>query len=155
MVACGTNLLGGTEPECLEAVSVGQACEAAQSRRWYYNEAVGQCLGFIYLGCGGGRNNFRSPQECAAACTPANGTAPSRLRARDADANALLYIPPPSHSSDRWPILRSQLSYQPHFQFPIRSLVNPGNNIEVRHILFPVSKILISIPKTMIHNLIM
>lgn len=36
--------------------------------RWYYNQAVKKCLKFIYGGCEGNMNNFRTKAECKKRC---------------------------------------------------------------------------------------
>ncbi|XP_064073976.1 papilin isoform X3 [Vanessa tameamea] len=63
----------GPEPACLRAVSSGEAGCGLSSRRWYYSAASGDCLAFVYAGCGGNDNNFLSYEECALLCkrTPA------------------------------------------------------------------------------------
>jgi hypothetical protein len=45
-------------------------CRAA-FERWYFNSAVGRCEQFIYGGCGGNENNFRSEESCRVHCAPA------------------------------------------------------------------------------------
>ncbi|XP_046863886.1 turripeptide Ici9.2-like isoform X2 [Xenia sp. Carnegie-2017] len=42
-------------------------CEAL-FRRFYYNVNLRKCLPFIYGGCGGNRNNFKSKTSCASDC---------------------------------------------------------------------------------------
>ena len=36
--------------------------------RFYYNSAAGQCEEFIYGGCGGNENNFKTIDECQKNC---------------------------------------------------------------------------------------
>ena len=36
--------------------------------RWYFNDAFGRCQKFIYGGCGGNRNNFKSLENCLQRC---------------------------------------------------------------------------------------
>ncbi len=36
--------------------------------RYYYNSKVGKCLKFIYGGCGGNKNNFKTEEECERTC---------------------------------------------------------------------------------------
>ncbi|XP_045527734.1 papilin isoform X3 [Pieris brassicae] len=69
-------ICGQTKPdECLQPVSTGEACKAGATRRWFYSQTTGDCLIFIYLGCGGSTNNFRSFQECSERCNrPTSGT---------------------------------------------------------------------------------
>ncbi|CAF4798136.1 unnamed protein product [Pieris macdunnoughi] len=68
-------ICGQTKPdECLQPVSTGEACKAGATRRWFYSQTTGDCLIFIYLGCGGTTNNFRSFQECSERCNrPTSG----------------------------------------------------------------------------------
>ncbi|XP_047512868.1 uncharacterized protein LOC125054801 [Pieris napi] len=68
-------ICGQTKPdECLQPVSTGEACKAGATRRWFYSQTTGDCLIFIYLGCGGTTNNFRSFEECSERCNrPTSG----------------------------------------------------------------------------------
>ncbi|CAH3117388.1 unnamed protein product [Pocillopora meandrina] len=36
--------------------------------RYYFDAMVGQCKMFIYGGCGGNENNFRTEQDCGNKC---------------------------------------------------------------------------------------
>ncbi|GBM17501.1 Carboxypeptidase inhibitor SmCI [Araneus ventricosus] len=36
--------------------------------RFYFDKATGQCKNFVYGGCGGNENNFRTEDECESAC---------------------------------------------------------------------------------------
>jgi hypothetical protein len=40
--------------------------------RYYYNTRTGQCQMFIYGGCSGNGNNFRTKSECESACKRAS-----------------------------------------------------------------------------------
>jgi len=51
---------------CTQDKVVGP-CRAAISR-FYFNRQSGQCEKFLYGGCFGNQNNFRSEQECSSAC---------------------------------------------------------------------------------------
>ncbi|KAF9413443.1 hypothetical protein HW555_008335 [Spodoptera exigua] len=64
------SVCGGTgpAPECLQAVDTGEGCGVAAAQRWHYSVAHVDCVVFVYLGCGGNDNNFRSYDECAAVC---------------------------------------------------------------------------------------
>ena len=42
-------------------------CKAAL-RRWYYNKKAGECLKFIYGGCQGNDNNFKTQEDCEKKC---------------------------------------------------------------------------------------
>ncbi|XP_067410038.1 chelonianin-like [Emydura macquarii macquarii] len=46
-------------------------CEARISR-YFYNPASRQCEHFIYGGCKGNENNFKTKAECVRACRPAD-----------------------------------------------------------------------------------
>lgn len=36
--------------------------------RWYYDQTKKDCLPFVYSGCGGNENRFKSKQSCAGFC---------------------------------------------------------------------------------------
>ena len=40
----------------------------ARIKRYYYNADVGTCQSFIYSGCNGNENNFKSVNECRKQC---------------------------------------------------------------------------------------
>uniref|UniRef100_A0A2H6MU77 BPTI/Kunitz inhibitor domain-containing protein n=1 Tax=Micrurus carvalhoi TaxID=3147026 RepID=A0A2H6MU77_9SAUR len=40
------------------------------SLRWFYNRRSDTCERFVYGGCGGNANNFKTPRECLDICTP-------------------------------------------------------------------------------------
>jgi len=40
----------------------------AHFTRWYYDPQAGKCLNFIYGGCNGNMNNFKSLAECSSVC---------------------------------------------------------------------------------------
>lgn len=42
---------------------------STQERRWYYDDERGNCVSFIYEGCGGNQNNFRSLESCNNFCS--------------------------------------------------------------------------------------
>uniref|UniRef100_A0A8C7WRQ1 BPTI/Kunitz inhibitor domain-containing protein n=1 Tax=Oryzias sinensis TaxID=183150 RepID=A0A8C7WRQ1_9TELE len=44
-------------------------CEAL-FERYFYNFKKGRCEIFIYGGCGGNQNNFKTEQECLRRCRP-------------------------------------------------------------------------------------
>ncbi|XP_061384586.1 papilin isoform X3 [Danaus plexippus] len=60
---CGAT---GPEARCLVPVSSGTPGCGVPSRRWYYSVSFGDCLAFVYSGCGGNENNFHTYEECAA-----------------------------------------------------------------------------------------
>ena len=41
--------------------------------RYYFNSKTGKCTRFIYGGCGGNRNNFRTLANCKAKCGGGSG----------------------------------------------------------------------------------
>lgn len=41
--------------------------------RYYFHSLQGECLLFVYSGCGGNRNNFRSKKECQKKCGKIEG----------------------------------------------------------------------------------
>ncbi|VDP50405.1 unnamed protein product [Soboliphyme baturini] len=42
----------------------------AYVQRWYYDAQRGQCYKFVYGGCNGNGNNFKTYDECMARCSP-------------------------------------------------------------------------------------
>ncbi|XP_033162682.1 papilin isoform X2 [Drosophila mauritiana] len=75
---CQTVCLAGREPRvgsakeiCMLPVATGR-CNgpSVHERRWYYDDAAGNCVSFIYAGCSGNQNNFRSFEACTNQCRP-------------------------------------------------------------------------------------
>ena len=58
--------IGGSRAVC-NLPKVTGPCRAA-FRRWYFNKATGRCEMFIYGGCRGNANNFRTKSECEQKC---------------------------------------------------------------------------------------
>nr|XP_023024406.1 papilin-like [Leptinotarsa decemlineata] len=44
------------------------SCKGGYHKRWYFNDERGECLAFIYSGCGGNFNTFKSYQACIDFC---------------------------------------------------------------------------------------
>lgn len=61
----------------------------AYFERWYYDSAKGRCLKFVYGGCDGNHNNFKTTKECETACpgggkkVTGNSTGGSNPKAKD------------------------------------------------------------------------
>ena len=53
--------------KCAQPKKIGR-CKAAM-RRYYYDNTAGECKQFIYGGCGGNKNNFKSLQQCQNVCS--------------------------------------------------------------------------------------
>ena len=53
-------------PDCISPKETGP-CRAA-FRHWYFDIVTGKCRRFIYGGCQGNGNNYRSKKECEAFC---------------------------------------------------------------------------------------
>ncbi|XP_066984826.1 uncharacterized protein [Macrobrachium rosenbergii] len=51
---------------CSQPVQAG-VCTGGEAR-WYYNTETRKCEPFLYSGCGGNGNNFRTKNECEARC---------------------------------------------------------------------------------------
>ncbi|XP_065722468.2 papilin isoform X4 [Drosophila suzukii] len=75
---CQTVCIAGREPAvgsakeiCLLPLAMGR-CNgpSVQERRWYYDDSLGNCVTFIYQGCSGNQNNFRSFEACMSQCRP-------------------------------------------------------------------------------------
>ncbi|TST22568.1 Leucine-rich repeat and guanylate kinase domain-containing protein [Bagarius yarrelli] len=61
-------VIPATVPEiCLEPMSEGHCSE--YMLLWYFHPSSGACRPFIYSGCGGNRNRFRTKQECQTHCS--------------------------------------------------------------------------------------
>ncbi|GIY03099.1 hypothetical protein CEXT_538132 [Caerostris extrusa] len=54
-------------PACQQEKVVGR-CRAGH-RRYYFDQETGQCEMFLYGGCGGNQNNFKTKEMCEATCT--------------------------------------------------------------------------------------
>ncbi|XP_046577525.1 BPTI/Kunitz domain-containing protein-like [Haliotis rubra] len=54
------------DDNCSLPMVIGR-CRAA-FRRYFFNPASGQCEQFLYGGCGGNANNFKTLQECHRVC---------------------------------------------------------------------------------------
>lgn len=52
---------------CLKEPVTG-VCKANHNR-WYYNHKEGSCRPFVYGGCGGNGNNFKTADECNNFCS--------------------------------------------------------------------------------------
>lgn len=52
---------------CLYPKNKGKFCFARQ-HRWYFNRNTRSCKQFVYLGCHGNRNNFKTQLECNSRC---------------------------------------------------------------------------------------
>ena len=66
-----------TEPEttvdiCTLPMEIGTSCNAkykySRYYRYYYDSIKGKCKRFIYGGCDGNANNFRTKKACKATC---------------------------------------------------------------------------------------
>ncbi|XP_052696309.1 eppin-like [Crassostrea angulata] len=66
----------GKHITCYQPKEVG-LCRAA-IRRWWYNRRTKQCETFIYGGCGGNGNNYKTKRQCEQRCKRANSYLPGR-----------------------------------------------------------------------------
>ncbi|XP_017001607.2 papilin isoform X1 [Drosophila takahashii] len=84
---CQTVCIAGREPAvgsakeiCLLPLATGRCNgRANQERRWYYDDSVGNCVSFIYQGCAGNQNNFRSFEACMNQCRPESNDADNAI----------------------------------------------------------------------------
>lgn len=54
---------------CKLPLDIGACSEKYEShKRWYFNDERGECTAFIYTGCGGNFNQFKSYHECVNTC---------------------------------------------------------------------------------------
>ncbi|KYB26517.1 Papilin-like Protein [Tribolium castaneum] len=44
------------------------SCQDGYHKRWYFDNARGECIAFIFSGCGGNLNNFKTFQSCVTFC---------------------------------------------------------------------------------------
>lgn len=44
------------------------SCQDGYHKRWYFDNARGECIAFIFSGCGGNLNNFKTFQSCVDFC---------------------------------------------------------------------------------------
>ncbi|KAK3879291.1 hypothetical protein Pcinc_016121 [Petrolisthes cinctipes] len=56
----------GALRDCSEPRDVGRC--SGQEEAWYYSSLQERCMFFVYSGCGGNSNRFRSRPECEAEC---------------------------------------------------------------------------------------
>ncbi|XP_070137591.1 papilin isoform X5 [Drosophila bipectinata] len=77
---CQAVCIGAREPAgvsskeiCLLPLAMGH-CNgpSVHERRWYYDDSHGTCISFIYAGCSGNQNNFRSFEACTSLCGNTN-----------------------------------------------------------------------------------
>lgn len=57
---------------CALPVETGNCSDVDSVRRWFYDDSRGQCVSFIYTGCGGNQNNFRTFESCIDFCISKN-----------------------------------------------------------------------------------
>ncbi|KAM4615653.1 uncharacterized protein col7a1l [Polymixia lowei] len=62
----GVKSTGSAVDRCLEPMSEGGCSEYILL--WYFHPHLGECRPFVYGGCGGNQNRFRSRQECQKWC---------------------------------------------------------------------------------------
>ncbi|XP_023166272.2 papilin isoform X2 [Drosophila hydei] len=101
---CESVCLGGREP--LPSGAAKDICRlpvipgvcngpSVQERRWYYDDERGTCISFIYSGCSGNQNNFRSFEACTNQCGKPidneiiNEILPSRCETYDSECRDL------------------------------------------------------------------
>ena len=74
-------------------------CEAFFPR-WYYDASKGVCLQFVYGGCKGNANNFRTLSDCQNVCVRRRGQSVGKLSIFIAVSNTLnsfYTYPSPTH----------------------------------------------------------
>ena len=52
---------------CREPVDIG-TCSSGNYKRFYYDDEHQTCRAFVYTGCGGNRNNFKTVESCLKVC---------------------------------------------------------------------------------------
>ncbi|KHJ88810.1 Kunitz/Bovine pancreatic trypsin inhibitor domain protein [Oesophagostomum dentatum] len=56
--------------DCSSEVDQGTTCSTSKPVvRYYYDTTIETCLPFLYKGCGGNKNNYKSPRNCTLLCT--------------------------------------------------------------------------------------
>ncbi|XP_037820569.1 papilin isoform X5 [Lucilia sericata] len=97
---CESVCLIGQEPTfphnkdiCKQEVDVGRCRGRSETqRRWYYDDARGNCISFIYSGCAGNQNNFRSYESCYDFCSKpdiTNEVLPNRCESYENECNSM------------------------------------------------------------------
>ena len=66
VIISGNSMIVATANIC-ELKKEPGLCNAAFPR-YYFNESTGMCEKFIYGGCGGNKNNFKTIGECKSTC---------------------------------------------------------------------------------------
>ncbi|VDM19646.1 unnamed protein product [Hydatigera taeniaeformis] len=66
LVLCLSNLSQGNADVCTQPIEPG-VCKA-HTKSWGYDPAKGSCVRFIYGGCGGNENRFKTKKECKQTC---------------------------------------------------------------------------------------
>ena len=61
-------IINSTVGNCFDQADPGECEESIP--RFFFNERTGQCDMFLFSGCGGNGNNFKTFEECTAACNP-------------------------------------------------------------------------------------
>lgn len=94
-----------SEEECLQACAASEAtlnvCDLpaesgvckALFRRFAFDRTSGQCKQFVYGGCGGNENNFRTIEECESACPVQRALDRPDCDKKAEPGNCLAYIP--------------------------------------------------------------
>lgn len=57
---------------CHEPKDKGRPECSREVKRYFYDDATGQCRGMVYTGCGGNQNNFHSRRYCEKTCVRRN-----------------------------------------------------------------------------------
>ncbi|CDS43602.1 collagen alpha 3VI chain [Echinococcus multilocularis] len=66
MLLCVASLIQGKSEYCKQPIVKGTCGSRLVS--WAYNAATDRCVRFIYSGCGGNDNRFRTSAICKRAC---------------------------------------------------------------------------------------
>ncbi|EPB70712.1 Kunitz/Bovine pancreatic trypsin inhibitor domain protein [Ancylostoma ceylanicum] len=71
------------EDRCSQPIRTGP-CRAA-FRRYAFDKNIQQCVPFVYGGCGGNDNNFKTMRNCMDACEDVNDMVSKMADASDSD----------------------------------------------------------------------
>ncbi|XP_014217269.1 papilin isoform X2 [Copidosoma floridanum] len=72
---------------CKEPVDIG-SCTVGNYKRFYYDDEYQTCRAFIYTGCGGNRNNFKTIDSCLKVCRQINSIPDDNQDTKDPCAEA-------------------------------------------------------------------